>query len=44
MYAQAQQTPPQDPAGEHAPGDEEGVVDAEIVDEERADGEGRDRS
>ncbi|MDX6364033.1 MAG: molecular chaperone DnaK, partial [Streptomyces sp.] len=44
MYAQAQQSPPQDPAGEPAPGDEEAVVDAEIVDEEREAGEGRDRS
>ncbi|MFI1206125.1 molecular chaperone DnaK [Streptomyces sp. NPDC020802] len=39
MYAQAQQSPPQDrPGTEQAPpGDEEGVVDAEIVDEERQD-------
>jgi molecular chaperone DnaK len=37
MYAQAQQqTPPADqPPTEHAPGDEDGVVDAEIVDEDR---------
>ncbi|MET9871639.1 Hsp70 family protein, partial [Streptomyces sp. NPDC006386] len=33
MYAQAQQTPAEEPSG--TPRDEEGVVDAEIVDEEK---------
>jgi molecular chaperone DnaK len=33
MYAQAQQTPTEEPSG--APREEEGVVDAEIVDEEK---------
>ncbi|MEU4464480.1 molecular chaperone DnaK [Streptomyces sp. NPDC024017] len=33
MYAQAQQTPTEEPSG--TPQDEEGVVDAEIVDEEK---------
>jgi molecular chaperone DnaK len=33
MYAQAQQTPTEEPSG--TPRDEEGVVDAEIVDEEK---------
>ncbi|MGW3204451.1 molecular chaperone DnaK [Streptomyces sp. NPDC001135] len=36
MYAQAGQTPPADDTGRHtAPQDDEGVVDAEIVDEDR---------
>ncbi|UPZ28046.1 MULTISPECIES: molecular chaperone DnaK [Streptomyces] len=37
MYAQAQQSPPQDEPGteQSRPAEEEGVVDAEIVDEER---------
>jgi molecular chaperone DnaK len=35
MYARAQQSPQDEPATEHAPGEEDGVVDAEIVDEER---------
>ncbi|MFF3482818.1 molecular chaperone DnaK [Streptomyces sp. NPDC002701] len=39
MYAQAEQPPPQDGAdtGQTSPPDEDGVVDAEIVDEERQD-------
>ncbi|MFI6333880.1 molecular chaperone DnaK [Streptomyces sp. NPDC050535] len=49
MYAQAQQAqqaqqaPPREPATEQAPNDEEGVVDAEIVDEERERGGDADR-
>jgi molecular chaperone DnaK len=35
MYAQAQQTPGQEPAAEHTAAEEDGVVDAEIVDDER---------
>ncbi|MEV4454001.1 Hsp70 family protein, partial [Streptomyces mirabilis] len=35
MYAQAQQTPREEPAAEHTTAAEEGVVDAEIVDDER---------
>ncbi|MCX5094294.1 molecular chaperone DnaK [Streptomyces sp. NBC_00365] len=35
MYARAQQTPGQEPAAEHTAAEEEGVVDAEIVDDER---------
>ncbi|MGW0654382.1 Hsp70 family protein, partial [Streptomyces umbrinus] len=37
MYAQAQQSPPQDqpPTEQPPPNDEEGVVDAEIVDDEK---------
>ncbi|MEV5436809.1 Hsp70 family protein, partial [Streptomyces sp. NPDC052682] len=43
LYAQAQQTPPDDtgPQRTSPPQDEEGVVDAEIVDEDRAAGDGR---
>jgi molecular chaperone DnaK len=44
MYAQAQQSPPQDqPGTEQTPpaGDEDGVVDAEIVDEDREPTEGK---
>ncbi|MYS94234.1 MULTISPECIES: Hsp70 family protein, partial [Streptomyces] len=37
MYAQAQQTPTEEPSG--TPRDEEGVVDAEIVDEEKERGD-----
>ncbi|MEU7722584.1 molecular chaperone DnaK [Streptomyces tibetensis] len=40
MYAQAQQTPTEEPSG--TPRDEEGVVDAEIVDEDRDQAAGRD--
>jgi molecular chaperone DnaK len=36
MYAQAQQTPREEPAAEHTTAaEEEGVVDAEIVDDEK---------
>ncbi|SOE57582.1 molecular chaperone DnaK [Streptomyces sp. OV198] len=35
MYAQAQQTPREEPAAEHTTAAEEGVVDAEIVDDEK---------
>ncbi|MFJ2396477.1 molecular chaperone DnaK [Streptomyces sp. NPDC087843] len=35
MYAQAAQTPRDEPADEHAPAEEDGVVDAEIVDDDR---------
>ncbi|MCK8437586.1 molecular chaperone DnaK [Streptomyces sp. D2-8] len=41
MYAQAQQTPTEEPSG--TPHDEEGVVDAEIVDEDRDKDKGRDK-
>jgi molecular chaperone DnaK len=40
MYAQAQQAPTEEPSG--TPRDEEGVVDAEIVDEDKDQGAGRD--
>jgi molecular chaperone DnaK len=36
MYAQAQQTPTEEPSG--TPQDEEGVVDAEIVDDDKDQG------
>ncbi|MFG2475993.1 molecular chaperone DnaK [Streptomyces fagopyri] len=35
MYAQAERTPRDEPADEHAPAEEDGVVDAEIVDDDR---------
>ncbi|MFJ3223611.1 molecular chaperone DnaK [Streptomyces sp. NPDC086783] len=43
MYEQARQSPPQEPQADgHAPADEDGVVDAEIVDDDRGGPGGRD--